>query len=176
MELQNYLEDHIKFILILSFYFLPAIVGAALTTYVKYADKCDKSKRCTTKTIITMFFSALVPAIILSAVNDYLTEILEASSLRIGIAFIFGCVGDELLEIVTSLRKMTNITKVLAKHIESLKKITSVANEVMNELDKEEKDSDKNDNYKPKGGGSSGSDDMFFSFDGDDSNDNFFNR
>ena len=174
MEFQNYLEEHIKFILILSFYFLPALVGAALTTYVKYADKCDKSKRCTTKTIITMFFSALVPAIILTSVNDYLNEILQASSLRIGIAFVFGCVGDEILEIVTSLKKMVNITKALAKHIESLKKISAAANDVMDEINKDETNND--DDHKPHGGGSNGSDEMFFSFDGDDSNDNFFTR
>ena len=149
MEFQNYLEGHIKFLLILSFYFLPAITGAALTTFIKYADKCDKSKKCTTRTIILMLFSALVPSIILTAVDDYLTEILIESSLRLGVAFIFGCVGDEVLEIVTSLRKMLTILKTLGKHIDSVKKLSEVTGEVMHELNNKD-DSDDSDDDDPK--------------------------
>ena len=85
-----------------------------------------------------MFFSALIPSVVLSAINEYLVEIIESSALRIGVAFVFGCVGDETLEIVTSLRKMSSLLKILSKYIEKLKKFSNAAGEIIDELNKED--------------------------------------
>lgn len=138
MDIQNFLSDHMQFTISLAYYFVPAMVGAALTTYVKHIGKeepeTDKKKSFHVGWI--MFFSALVPSWILASIHDYLSGIIPLTSIRIGIAFVFGCVGDETLEVITSLKNLLAILKVLSTYIEGLKHVTHVSEEVVNEIDK----------------------------------------
>ena len=151
MELGDFISSHFEFLVTLAFYYVPAIVGAAINAFVKHDDDPKtETKRSASRAGLLMFFSALVPSIILAAVNDYIEGLISLPSLRIGIAFIFGCVGDEALEIITSLKKMISIMKVLSKYIEKLKHITDISEDVVNQISKDKDETPKEDLPKPK--------------------------
>ena len=134
MDLDIFMGEHIRFMITLVYYFIPAMVGSVLTTYIKHLPKEDevKDKKSAVRVGLLMFFSALVPSIILATFHEYLNNIIPLTSLKIGIAFIFGCVGDETLEIITSLNKMLAILKILSKYIEGLKHLTNTSEEIVN--------------------------------------------
>lgn len=154
MNPMDLMADHGSFVVTLLYYFIPAFTGAALSTYIKYIKSHSKKTnddgltptRRVLRTILLMFFSALVPSILLASFHGYFSSLVEISSLRIGISFIFGCIGDETLDIITSLQKMLTIMRALSKYIESLKQASQISDAVNDELNKEsEKEKEKDD-------------------------------
>ena len=136
MDLGNFQQEHFAFIVTLAFYLFPAIVGASISTYTKSLEP-DAPKRSSLHNVLLTFLSALVPAMFLAMFHTYIETLVPLSSLRIGVGFFFGCVGDETLDIVTSLRKTLATMKALSNHNEKLKKVTDVAETVINAVDAE---------------------------------------
>lgn len=145
--------EQLRFVLTLSFYLLPALVGSLISSYMKNISKItDNDKSTRAQEIAKMIFSAIVPAILLASVHPYLSEVVDQTALLIGIAFIAGCMGEELLRIVTSFSSLLKVIRVLGTKIAKVKDLADVVSDIADEVNKEEdkKEEEKEENTDDK--------------------------
>ena len=101
--------------------------------------------------MITLFLSALTPSILLAATDTYIRGLLNDDNILIGLSFLVGCMGSEIMGTITSYTKFIKILGKMGDHIDNLKGVSGIAREfeklnediTMNDFDK--KNSDKKD-------------------------------
>ena len=81
--------------------------------------------------------SAMAPAIILTSLDNILEAKIEDHNLLIGLGFLTGCIGSEILNTITSFKTLFNLFTVIGSHIDQLKNLADVMKQIS---DKEKKD------------------------------------
>ena len=134
-----YLSDHFHFLMLFIFYFLPALIGSVISFYVKniLEKRKNKKKLETSQTVFTILMSAMAPAIILTSLDNILEAKIEDHNLLIGLGFLTGCIGSEILNTITSFKTLFNLFTVIGSHIDQLKNLADVMKQIS---DKEKKD------------------------------------
>lgn len=150
----SYFQKHLHFLAILMFYLLPTLIGSVVAFYSRNVlDKDNKNKvtKITSSVVITLFLSALTPSILLAATDTYIRGLLNDDNILIGLSFLVGCMGSEIMGTITSYTKFIKILGKMGDHIDNLKGVSGIAREfeklnediTMNDFDK--KNSDKKD-------------------------------
>lgn len=134
-----YLSDHFHFLMLFIFYFLPALIGSVISFYVKniLEKRKNKKKLETSQAVFTILMSAMAPAIILTSLDNILEAKIEDHNLLIGLGFLTGCIGSEILNTITSFKTLFNLFTVIGSHIDQLKNLADVMKQIS---DKEKKD------------------------------------
>lgn len=134
-----YLSDHFHFLMLFIFYFLPALIGSVISFYVKniLEKRKNKKKLETSQAVFTILMSAMAPAILLTSLDNILEAKIEDHNLLIGLGFLTGCIGSEILNTITSFKTLFNLFTVIGSHIDQLKNLADVMKQIS---DKEKKD------------------------------------
>lgn len=139
MDFETVVDELLHFANSLLFYLCPAYLGALASVGAKHMMKEDpnyKKNKWNLAPAIVVFLSALVPSILLASINPLLEKLISHTSLRIGMGFITGAVGDEILMVVTSIQNLTQAMKIVGKDIESVKQIADRAEQILDVTNK----------------------------------------
>lgn len=136
-----YMTDHFHFLMLFIFYFLPALIGSVISFYVKNILEKRKTKKKieTSQAVFSMLMSAMAPAILLTSLDNILEAKIEDHNLLIGLGFLTGCIGSEILNTITSFKTLFNLFTVIGSHIDQLKNLSDVLKQISDEDKKDDK-------------------------------------
>lgn len=141
----TYITDQFHFFLLFIFYFFPALVGSVVSFYTKNIldKKKSKKKLINARSVVGIILSAVAPSFIMTSVDKFLRTRIDDSNMLIGLSFLMGCIGSEILNTITSFSNLFKLFSAVGSHIEELKSLTAVlkdlsTNETNDDNDKPE--------------------------------------
>lgn len=141
----TYITDQFQFFLLFIFYFFPALVGSVVSFYTKNIldKKKSKKKLINARSVVGIILSAVAPSFIMTSADKFLRTRIDDSNMLIGLSFLMGCIGSEILNTITSFSNLFKLFSAVGNHIEELKSLTAVlkdlsTNETNDDNDKPE--------------------------------------
>ena len=141
----TYITDQFHFFLLFIFYFFPALVGSVVSFYTKNIldKKKSKKKLINARSVVGIILSAVAPSFIMTSVDKFLRTRIDDSNMLIGLSFLMGCIGSEILNTISSFSNLFKLYSALGSNIEELKSLTAVlkdlsTNETNDDNDKPE--------------------------------------
>ena len=135
------LSKHLIFLSVLLFYLIPTILGSAISFYVRSIipkeesdENGEASKKIDKVSGRTVFFAGLVPALLLTSLDRFLRSAFDDTNLIIGLSFVIGCMGYEILCALGSTRIILRILKILTITILKAKKFMGENDDDINEF------------------------------------------
>ena len=124
----TYITDQFHFFLLFIFYFFPALVGSVVSFYTKNIldKKKSKNKLINARSVVGIILSAVAPSFIMTSVDKFLRTKIDDSNMLIGLSFLMGCIGSEILNTITSFSNLFKLFAVVGSHIEELKSLTAI--------------------------------------------------
>lgn len=136
-----YISDLFNFLMLFIFYFMPALIGSAISFYTKniLEKRGTKKKMEPCQAAFSILFSAIVPSIILTSLDNILRANVEDHNLLIGLGFLTGCIGSEIRNTVMSFKNLFKLFTAISGHIDQLKTLSDVMKQISDEAKKDDK-------------------------------------
>lgn len=139
----------LEFFIVFGSFYVPCLLGSIISYFIKREKVVKKStdnhkkppKINKKKTIATIVISAILPAIVMSALYDVLQQKVNNGVVLMAVAALFGAIGDDLRKIVT-FKGIIAIIKVITSGITTISQLEEAITET-DETPKESNDSEK---------------------------------
>lgn len=112
------IETYLDFLATLVFFLIPTLSGSAVSYYTrKHFSKKKSDKIIPEGKHVTLYIMlcGLVPAIFMASSITAIRKYISLN-MSIGLAFLLGCVGDDMLRVVSSLRNLMIVLKSFTKN------------------------------------------------------------
>lgn len=139
----------LEFFIVFGSFYVPCLLGSIISYFIKREKTIKKlenkhkkpPKINKKKTIATIVISAILPAIVMSALYDVLQQKVNNGVVLMAVAALFGAIGDDLRKIVT-FKGIIAIIKVITTGITTISQLEDAIND-QEETTKESSNSEK---------------------------------